>query len=66
MTLRAAVCTSATAKAAVTEAVSIRPMGGSTRRSGMTSQLLRRTMDSATGLRKFARVHCSSSRSRNT
>ena len=56
----------ATSSTATTEAVSILPSGGSTRRSGMISGLVRRTTAWASGLRKSARVSCSSSRTITT
>ena len=43
---------------ATTVAVSILPIGGSTRRSGMISGLVSRRIASANGLRKFARTIC--------
>src|SRR5438309_11549124 len=50
----------------IAEAVSSLPMGGSTRRSGRMSGLVMRTTAWQSGLRKSARVHCSSSRARAT
>ena len=48
---------------ATIEAVSTLPIGGSTRRSGITSGFVIFTTACASGLRKSARAHCSSTRS---
>src|SRR5438270_181302 len=61
-----ATSSTATISTAITEAVSSLPMGGSTRRSGRMSGLVMRTTAWQSGLRKSARVHCSSSRARTT
>src|SRR5437762_3845091 len=61
-----ATSSTATISTAITEAVSSLPMGGSTRRSGRMSGLVMLTTAWQSGLRKSARVHCSSSRASTT
>src|SRR5579871_3711048 len=57
-------CTSSTSTTATTEAVSTRPIGGRTRRSGITSGFVSRTIAWTSGLRKSARTSWHSRRSR--
>src|SRR5579872_6781888 len=56
----------ATTSIATTDAVSILPTGGRTRRIGTMNGLVMRTTAWHKGLRKSARAHCSSNRARTT